>query len=141
MSVNEASLERRLAAATLERAQAYWDLGNRELALKDFQEAHDYSADLTVIPYSKVIYQIGMEKQESGDLEEALQDLQFAAGLAPESEWKSEIQQRIKDIENEILIGETSTILRTECPNCGRSIQAKWKICAFCGKSLNTQAT
>ena len=129
----------RLARATLDRAQALWDLGDRKSAMSDFEDVFSIAPDLVAIPYSKAVYKLGMEKQEAGDLQEALVDFQFAVELAPEGDLQREIKDSIQDIEIKMRPVEPEPpepVLITECPGCGKQVQPEWEFCPFCSTGL-----
>ena len=136
MEQNEETLHHRFAEATLERAQALWELGSREQALIDFQEAYASTPDLASHLYSKAVYQMGIEKQDEGDLEGAMEDFQFAAEIAAEGDWQNEIQNEIKALEYKIHPPVPETTFITECPNCVEKIEPDWEFCPYCSTNL-----
>jgi hypothetical protein len=132
---------RRLAQATLERAQVLWEMGNRELALKDFQEAYITAPDLAGIPYSHAIHQMGAEKQAVNDLDGAMADFQLARELAPEGDWRSKLEANILALD-QILHpdkSEPSIIVPSICPQCGKETLTDWKFCPYCNTDLQVK--
>jgi hypothetical protein len=140
MDIREDTLQYRLAEATINRAEALWDLGEREQALEEFQQAYTGYPDLASLPYSRAVYKLGIEKREAGDLEGALKKFQSANELAIEGDWKDEIRRTIEAIEHILYPPETEPELNPKCPQCGKEVQPEWEYCPYCKMAMHDLA-
>jgi len=132
MAQNAETNEHRLIQATLKRAEILLEMGEFDKALEDLKRAYDLSPELAAESYTRGLFLYGQQKEDNGEIDSAIESFRLAEEIAPGSLLKSEIFQKINDLENP---------QPPACPNCTREIEQGWKKCPYCGTSLIEDTT